>query len=144
MRKSASFRALLAAGLLTLAGSCLAAKDIVQASDFLDYLHPGAADAPLTYHDLIMADGYHLYFTFNDDQPASRYQAWPLERLRRELLPELDRYACADTLAARPGDDMRWPEYRRKGGSLVVHVESLQDVDYSVVVVAPGRAGLCR
>ncbi|MEN2427341.1 hypothetical protein AA0N74_14915 [Chromobacterium vaccinii] len=71
MRKSASFRALLAAGLLTLAGSCLAAKDIVQASDFLDYLYPGTSDAPLTYHDLIMTDGYHLYFTFNSDQPAS-------------------------------------------------------------------------
>ncbi|AVG15484.1 hypothetical protein VA599_09385 [Chromobacterium sp. TRC.1.1.SA] len=137
-------RALLALSLLALTGQSLAAKDIAQASDFLEHLHPGTSNTPLTHHDLIMGDSYHLYFTFNSSQPPAQYRQWTEERLRRELLPVLDRYACADTLAASPGDDMRWPEYRRKGGNLVAHVESLEDVDYAVDVIAPGRPDICR
>ncbi|MBR8333082.1 hypothetical protein KDW69_15665 [Burkholderia ambifaria] len=132
--------------LLALASHCFAvdAIDGDAANLLASYSASPGAGGPVGYHDLIMGNNYHMYFTFRSDVPSASYRRWTDDKLRREFLPKLDRYACSDTLTAAPGDDLAWPEYRRKGGNVVVHIRSLADLDYSMDVSFPGHQDLCQ
>ena len=82
-----------------------------------------------------------LYFTFNKDIAPADYKKWTADRVEKELLPLLDEHACDDTLTTKQGSSIKWPEFRRKGDGLVIH---MQDMDnFSVNVEAPADSIKC-
>ena len=125
-------------------GIAFAESNINSAKFLLNYyIFPNRSSGaqPLTYYDLIMGGKYHLYFTFNKDISPADYKKWTADRIENELLPLLDEHACDDTLTTKQGSSIKWPEFRRNGGGLVIH---MQDMDnFSVNVEAPADSIKC-
>jgi len=132
---------LLAAMSLLMTHAAFAGQSLNSASDFLGYLYPDRQKVqPVVYHDMIMGDQYHLYFTFTENA-APDYKKWTAQRIKKEVIPAFDQYACMDRQTARPGDAMRWPEFRRKGGAMVIHLSDW--TDFAVDVEAPAKPLKC-
>lgn len=109
----------------------------------MDSLHRERAKSHvLSYHDLLMDDAYHKYFTFANSA-SSDYRLWTASRLKKELIPLLDVHACVTQTKAKAGNTPDWTEFRRAGGALAIRHRHLSDFDFNVDVSVPAKPSAC-
>lgn len=108
------------------------AESEITAEALMDSLYADRSKVnAVSYYDVLSAGQYDLYFSIASGASAS-YKTWNAARVQKDLGPLLDEVACRSTRKAKPGDDMDWTEYRRAGGTVVVHLAHLSDTRFKV------------